>query len=67
MLTITLTAMEDKIMDANLFALNEKANQASQLMGLYYLDPIKYEFYRGQYMAFNEVYSMLKNVYCYEI
>lgn len=55
------TTMEDKILDANLFAVNEKVNRAYQLMGLNYSNPTKYEFYRGQYMAFNEVYTMLNN------
>ncbi len=49
-------------MDAILFAVNEKAEEASQLMNLYKGgDHAIYEFYRGQYMAFNEVYSLLKN------
>jgi hypothetical protein len=52
--------MEDKILDATMFAVNEKANEAAKLMGLFNgTDRIKYEFYRGQYMAFSEVYSLL--------
>ena len=54
--------MKDKTLDAIIFAVNEKANQSTQLMGLYFgTDPIKYQFYRGQYMAFNEICSLLNN------
>lgn len=49
-------------MDAIIFAINEKAYQASILMNQYSnTDKEKFEFYRGQYLAFIEVYSLLNN------
>ena len=56
--------MEDKKMDALMFAVNKKAEYAANKM--YEVeDEDKRQFWRGQYMAFNEVYSLLKNAYEY--
>jgi len=50
-----------KELEVILFSLNEKANMASKLMTKYKdIDPIVYMFNLGQYMAFNEMYSLLK-------
>ena len=55
--------MEDKQLDAIKFAVNEKADGALKLMQYYAgTDREKTEFFRGQYLAFNEVYSLLTNV-----
>lgn len=54
--------MEEKIMDANLFAIKEKANRANELMGQYRnVNMVKAAFWLGQYQAFNEIYTMLNN------
>jgi hypothetical protein len=55
--------MDEKIIDSIKFAINEKADMASKLMNLYRgTDSAKFEFYRGQYLAYCEMYSMLTNV-----
>ena len=55
--------MDDKQLDALKFAVNEKANQASTLMTTYAgNDKDKVNFYRGQYQAYNEIYSILSNI-----
>ena len=54
--------MEDKKMDALIFAVNKKAEYAANKMHEVE-DEDKRQFWRGQYMAFNEVYSLLKNAY----
>lgn len=54
--------MEDKkLIDLIMFHVNEKANTASGQMRKDYKEDTK-NFHRGQYMAFNEVYSMLTNI-----
>lgn len=54
--------METKL-DAIKFAVNEKANQASKLMDQYSNNnKAKFDFYYGQYLAFNEIYSLLSHV-----
>ena len=54
--------MEDKTLDAIMFAVNEKANNASKLMEQYRnTNMVKCSFWLGQYQAFNEIYTMLNN------
>lgn len=50
-----------KIIDLLEFHINEKAKIASKMMNQ---KSIKHEirFYHGQYMAFNEMYSLLQNL-----
>ena len=48
-------------MDAIMFAINEKAIVASESMNQYRNDSEKYNFWRGQYLAFTEIYSLLNN------
>jgi protein involved in sex pheromone biosynthesis len=50
-------------MEAILFAVNEKAEAAAKLMNQYRDDYNKdnYNFWRGQYLAFTEMYSLLSN------
>jgi len=54
----------DNIIEAQKFAVNEKAKTALLLMNQYRDDynKEKYNFYYGQYLAYNEVYSMLSNI-----
>ena len=47
-------------MDAIMFAVNEKINSAQRLMQEAQTRE-KFEFRHGQYLAFIEVYSLLKN------
>lgn len=54
--------MIDKEIDAIMFAINQKANEAAKKIHEVE-DEIQSEFWHGQYMAFNEVYSLLKNTY----
>jgi hypothetical protein len=52
--------MEDKMLEANLFAIKEKANNAYELMRR--ADTVKKtQFWYGQFLVFNEVYSLLSN------
>jgi hypothetical protein len=52
--------MDEKIIDSIKFAINEKAETAGKLMNLYRgTDSAKFEFYRGQYLAYCEMYTML--------
>jgi hypothetical protein len=54
--------MKDKEIEAIMFAVNEKANEAAKKIHEVE-DKVQSEFWHGQYMAFNEVYSLLKNTY----
>lgn len=49
--------MDDRELDALMFAVNEKANMASSLMQRC---NTKHLFYKGQFMAYSEIYTMLK-------
>jgi len=54
--------MDDNQLDAIKFAINEKAIQALESMNKYDgNDNDLYNFYKGQYLAYCETYSMLKN------
>jgi hypothetical protein len=55
--------MDEKTLEATLFAVNEKAKDALTLMNQYKDDynKDKYNFYYGQYLAYNEIYTMLNN------
>ncbi|MDD4527770.1 MAG: hypothetical protein PHF25_07045 [Candidatus Margulisbacteria bacterium] len=48
-------------MDLLLFSANEKANQATKLMNKQTTFEKK-SFWHGNYMAFNEMYSLLSNL-----
>lgn len=51
----------EKLLKVLLFAVNEKANQAVALMNQHPKGSDKRHFYHGQYMAFNELYSLMSN------
>lgn len=53
-----MTHEEIKLLELLKFTVNQKAVQASENMW----DSQTYEFWKGQYMAFNEVYSLLNNL-----
>ncbi len=52
---------EKSLMDLLLFSANEKANQATKLMNKQTTFEKK-SFWHGNYMAFNEMYSLLSNL-----
>ena len=52
--------MTDNEIDACLFAINKKAEEA--ITKMYSCEDHEVEFWRGQYLAFREVFSLLKNV-----
>jgi len=56
-----MTPEQKKIIDLLEFYVNDKAKTASTMMNS---KSIKHEikFYHGQYMAFNEIYSMIQNL-----
>lgn len=56
-----MIAEQRKIIDLIEYYVNEKAKIASKMMNQ---KSIKHEirFYHGQYMAFNEIYSLLQNI-----
>jgi hypothetical protein len=43
------------------FHANDKANMATKMINQQIPDSKKAHFYHGQYMAFNEMYSLLTN------
>jgi len=50
-----------KLLESIKFHINEKANQATSMKNS--SKSMEHQiFYHGQYMAFNEVYSMLNNI-----
>ncbi len=51
----------DKKLDAMMFAVNEKANNASKKMNEYRCESEEFNFYKGQFQAYTELYSMMKN------
>jgi hypothetical protein len=51
----------ETLIDLLLFSANEKANQATKLMNEQTM-PEKKSFWHGNYMAFNEMYSLLSNL-----
>lgn len=54
--------MTKKDKDLLLFHANEKACIASKMMHAQQPDSLKSHFYHGQFMAFNEIYSMITNI-----
>jgi hypothetical protein len=56
-----MTQEQQKIIDLIEFHVNDKAKTACKMMNQ---KSIKHEirFYHGQYMAFNEIYSLLQNI-----
>ena len=57
----------DKELDAMIFAVNEKANNAGKEMRNYVNNLSEYgietyNFHKGQYQAYTEIYSMLMNI-----
>lgn len=56
-----MTPEQKKIIDLIEFYVNDKAKTASTMMNS---KKQKHEirFYHGQYMAFNEIYSMIQNI-----
>jgi 1,2-phenylacetyl-CoA epoxidase catalytic subunit len=52
-----------ELIELFMFTVNEKVNSANMIINNYSTEKynVSEEFYRGQWMAFNEVYSMLKN------
>ena len=57
----------DKELDAVMFAVNEKANNAGKEMRNYVnvlseYGIEEYNFHKGQYQAYSEVYIMLDNI-----
>lgn len=56
-----MTTEEKKLIELLEFHINDKAVVASKMM---HIKKLKHEisFYSGQYMAFNEIYSMLQNL-----
>lgn len=55
-----MTHEEIKLLELLKFTVNQKAVQASGLMNTGFVEIDN--FWKGQYMAFNEVYSLLKNI-----
>jgi len=55
--------MDDKERDALKFAVKEKVEMSLMLMNQYRdNNEIKYNFCYGQYLAYNEIFTMLNNV-----
>jgi hypothetical protein len=52
----------DKELDALMFAVNEKANKSNEIMNQSTSDIEEYNFHKGQFQAYSEVYTMLDNI-----
>lgn len=54
--------MDEKTIELLKFTVNEKANNATRMRHKRNYDEEYDNFWKGQYMAFNEVYSLLCNL-----
>lgn len=59
-----MTSEEKKLLELLEFSVNEKANEATAQKRICADErkTLRANFWQGQYMAFNEIYSMIQNI-----